>query len=117
MTIRGTFGEQPLEEKSLLDSLNRIWLPQLKKMLQAINGASASTTFDQSAIASSTTLSFAHGLGSSIISASLIDNTGKLRYDVLAAATLSVVDDDTVELDLSSVAPISGSWTLLIRRD
>lgn len=37
MTIQGSFGEQPLEEKSLLRTLNLVWLPLLKKMLRAQN--------------------------------------------------------------------------------
>lgn len=37
MTIQGSFGEQPVDEKSLLLWLNSIAIPLLKKMLQAQN--------------------------------------------------------------------------------
>ncbi len=37
MTTRESFGEQPLKQDTLLDTLNRVWLPILKKMREAQN--------------------------------------------------------------------------------
>lgn len=37
MTIQGSFGEQALQADTQLETLNRVWLPLLKKMLAAQN--------------------------------------------------------------------------------
>lgn len=33
MSVRGSFGEQPLTAENQLEQLNRIWLPLLKRLL------------------------------------------------------------------------------------
>ena len=116
MRVAGGFGERALEKDSFLESLNRIWAPLLRKLLEAHNGLSNSAEFTQADL-NSNVLLFTHGLGSPVVSASLIDDSGVLRYDVLADNALVVVNINVVHLDLDAEAPISGTWTLLIRRD
>ena len=88
----------------------------LSELLANFNGLQVSGTFTASDLVADI-LTFQHNLGSSIVEVTVIDPDGVIRGDLAADTLISVVDENSVRVDLSSEVVGVADWSILVRRD
>ena len=79
--------------------------------IAAIGGGSYTATFTTVTVTTGTA-AFTHSLSTSTISVTVLDNNGKIILPDEVTAT----DQNTATLDVTSYIPITGTWSILVKK-
>lgn len=103
-------------EKTFLEEMRRVVLPIIRELTQKWNGQNHSLAFTDADLVAGV-LTHTHNLGSSIVSVTVLDPNGIVRGDIIANNLAAVIDDDTIQIDFTTLSPLVGTWRVLAVRD